>query len=474
MSTGVESKEISQKTDELFSAILSEQQKIDSLRPKPAHCEKKGLSATILESLLKEYEQSRGRAFFYPYISTGRGHGPFTELIDGSVKFDLINSMGVNLLGHSHPLYIRANLEAAASDVVMCGNLLPYKEPLELSRLLLNTVKDSRLHHFWFAGSGSFANDIALKIIWQKKAPSYRIIAFERAFAGRSVATQDITFNPLYREGMPRFLPVDHVPHFFDDLDRTLNALDQLWSKHGSNPDPGPGPKYAALTVELIQGEAGFRHGTANYYKRLFEWAKERDLYIWVDEVQTFGRTRELFAYQMFGLDEYVDVVTVGKSLQCCGTFFTEELNPRPLLIAGTFIASLASLKAGQKIVRYLTEGNFYGEGGRIHKLEQTFTGHLKKLTKSGQPIKNIRGIGTMISFQVDRGEKNQTIAFVKVLFNKGIICYIAGKDPYLVRFLLPLSILDKHIDHIFLILEEALNEFFKGRQYVSPSIGQT
>ena len=232
--TGAKNKEISQKTDELFSAILLEQRKIDSPRPAPA-LSGHALMAQ-LESLLEEYEQFRGRAFFYPYISTGRGHGPFTELMDGSVKFDLINSMGVNILGHSHPLYIRANLEAAASDVVICGNLLPYEEPIELSRLLLNTVKGSRLHHFWFAGSGSFANDTALKIIWQKKAPSYRIIAFEKAFAGRSVATQEITFNSLYREGMPRFLPVDHVPYFDENdpahaLDKTLKALDELWKK---------------------------------------------------------------------------------------------------------------------------------------------------------------------------------------------------------------------------------------------------
>ena len=226
------------------------------------------------------------------------------------------------------------------------------------------------------------------------------------------------------------------------------------------------GDEYAALTIELVQGEAGFSHGTASYYRGVFDWAKKHGLYILVDEVQTFGRTRKLFSYQMFGLDDYVDVVTIGKALQCCGTFFTEELNPKPLLVAGTFIASLASLKAGQKIVRYLTEGNFYGEGGRIHKLEQMFTERLENLIKSGQPIKNIRGIGTMISFQVGRGEKGQTIAFVKALFDQGIICYLAGKDPYLIRFLLPLSILDKHIDQIFVILKKTLDQFFHQSSY--------
>ena len=179
---GVDNKEISLSTDHLFSAILLEQQKINAIRPADVH--KKEYS----NKLLSEYESLRGRGFFYPYLSTGRGHGPFSELADGSVKYDLIGHMGVGLLGRSHPLYIRACLEAAACDTVMCGNLLVYQESLELSKILLQQVKNSKLCHFWFAGSGSFAGDMALKIIWQKKSPRYRMIAFEKSFAGRSIA----------------------------------------------------------------------------------------------------------------------------------------------------------------------------------------------------------------------------------------------------------------------------------------------
>ena len=287
--------------------------------------------------------------------------------MDGSVKYDLIGHMGIGLLGRSHPLYIRACLEAATCDTAMCGNLLVYSESLELSKILLQQVQNSRLRHFWFAGSGSFAGDMALKIIWQKKTPRYRMIAFEKAFAGRSVAMSEITDNPSYRKGMPHLLAVDHVPYFSaqdpqGSLDKTMNNLEMLWKKHGS--------EYAGLTVELIQGEAGFLHGSREYFNKVFKWAKEHQLYIWVDEVQSFGRTRELFCFQMLGLDEFVDIVTVGKSLQCCGALFTEELNPQPLLIAGTFVGALSSLKAGYKTIRYLTEGNFYGKEGRIVKLE--------------------------------------------------------------------------------------------------------
>ncbi len=452
MAMGIDTKDVNDQINKLFSTILVEQQKIDRIHPSDP--QKKDL----LDQKLKEYEMLKGRGFFFPFMASGRGHGPFVELIDGSVKFDLINGIGVNLLGHSHPLWIKANLEAATSDAMMCGNLLSYQEPFELSKEILSRVKNSRLKHFWLSCSGSFSNDTALKILWQKKAPHYRLIAFEKAFAGRSVAMQDVTYNASYREGMPKSIEVDHIPHYdyknpSTALEKTLNALNALIEKHGNT--------YCALTIELIQGEAGFMYGTKEYYEGIFQWCKEKGIYVWVDEVQSFARTTELFAFQMFGLDDYVDVVTVGKVLQACGTFYTEELNPKPGLIAGTFNGSLAALNAGRTTVKYLCEGHFYGEGGRIQSLEKKFKTKFQELqntTLKGK-IPYFGGVGTMLSFEVGDSSTELTNKFLKKLFENGVIAFSAGKDPVRVRFLLPLAILDEHIDEIFKILEKTVLE---------------
>jgi 4-aminobutyrate aminotransferase-like enzyme len=452
MAIGAHSNDINEQFNKLFSAILMEQQKIDAI--KPADESKKA----ILAEKLKEYESLKGRGFFYPFMATGRGHGPFAELVDGSVKYDLINGIGVNLLGHSHPIYIKANLEAATSDTMMCGNLLSYQEPYELTKALLGTVKKSRLNHFWFSCSGSFANDTALKVLWQKKAPNYRLIAFEKAFAGRSIAMQDVTYNQAYREGMPKSIEVDHVPHYdyknpTTAIQNTIAALDALIAKNGN--------VYCALTIELIQGEAGFIFGTKEYYKAICEWAKKNNIYIWIDEVQSFTRTTEMYAFQTFELDEYVDVVSIGKVLQTAGTFYTAELNPKPGLIAGTFNGSIASLNAGKATIRYLTEGNFYGEKGRIKELETKFKAKFKTLSEGSckGKIPYYGGIGTMLSFEVGDGSLELTNTFMKKLFENGVISFSAGKTPTRVRFLLPLAILDEHIDEIFSIVEKTIHE---------------
>ncbi|MBF0361846.1 MAG: aminotransferase class III-fold pyridoxal phosphate-dependent enzyme [Oligoflexia bacterium] len=451
--SGVYSTKIQEQIDQLFSTILTEQQKINKI--KAADPDK----VNFFKSKLDYYIKNRGREFFYNYISSGKGHGPFTELLDGSVKYDLINGIGFNLLGHSHPLMIKANLEAATVDTVMCGNLQTYVDANEASVALVNSVKEkSRLKHFWFTGSGGCANDLALKLIWQKKAPKYNLIAFKKAFAGRTIATQEITDKPDFREGMPKYLNVFHVPHFDQknpttSLYNTLSALDDLWERFPET--------FSAMMIELIQGEAGFIYGDKAFYEGIFKWAKEKGIYVWVDEVQTFGRTKELFAFQMFGLDQYVDMVTIAKAAHICGALYTEELNPKPGLIAGTFNGSISSIKMGSKIINYLLKGNFYGENGRIAELEKKFLNKMQKVQDSvGQDkLKFFSGIGTMISFEVRDGNKKVTTNFAKKLFENGVISFTAGQDPARIRFLLPLSLTDENIDEIFTILEKTFKE---------------
>jgi len=452
MELGANSKEIKDRINELFSAILLEQQKFMQVKgPSP---EKEGL----LQSAMEDLKNFRGQNPIYPYVSSGRGHGPFTELIDGSIKYDLIGAMGVNLLGHSHPLFIKSHLEAATGDTMMLGNLLPYSAHLKLNKILLESVKGSPLKHFWFSGSGSMANDTAIKILWQKTAPKYKIITFKNAFAGRSLGMLNITEEPSYSEGIPKPYEVFHVPHFDykgpqNSLKNTLSELDKIWEKEKD--------QIGSLMIELVQGEAGFVFGTKDFYKGIFEWAKARGIYIFVDEVQTFGRTTKLYAFQHFGLDEYVDVVTIGKALQTCGTFYSDELNPRPGLLGGTFAGPNSSLVAGEKTVRYLLEGNFFGENGRIHQLEKVFVSKLQNLMNGGLEgkIKDIRGIGTMVSFQVGDGSSVLTNRILNTFFKNGLICYKGGRNPSRIRFLIPLAITEDHIEEIFKIIENSISE---------------
>lgn len=450
--SGVRSEDIQGHLDHLFSAILINQTKFMGVKGPDEN------KTEILAERLKKFSAHRGRDVVYQYLSSGRGHGPFTELIDGSIKYDLIGGIGINLLGHSHPLLIKACLEAATVDSLMCGNLMPYQESLELSELLLNVVSKSKLKHFWFTCSGSMANDTALKLIWQKKNPNYKIIAFSNNFAGRSIATQDVTSNEEYRQGMPKTIDVEFAPHFDqknpgNSLTNTISELEKIWNK-------APG-QYAAISFEIIQGEGGLVFGTKEFYQGICQWAKSKGIYVWIDEVQSFARTRELFAFQYFELDQYVDVVVVGKALQNCGLLYSEELNPKPGLIAGTFHGSIPSLKAAKAVVKFLTEGPFYGDNGRIKELENKFLTNLKILSEGSckNKISYYGGLGTMIAFEVGDSTKDVTMKFLKKLLENGVVAFSAGKKPMRVRLLIPITLTDQHIKEIFSIIEKTILE---------------
>lgn len=111
----------------------------------------------------------RGRPLYHNYIGTGAGRGPYVELEDGSVKLDLINGIGIHIMGHSHPRIIKASVRGALADIVMQGNLQPNNEYLQLSEKLVQIAgRKSRLKHVWFATCGTMANENALKLARQK------------------------------------------------------------------------------------------------------------------------------------------------------------------------------------------------------------------------------------------------------------------------------------------------------------------
>ena len=90
---------------------------------------------------LNKVHELRGRPLFYPYVGSGAGRGPYVELADGSVKLDLINGIGIHILGHGHPKIVEASLRGALQDSVMQGNLQPNFEYIEASEKLTGLAK---------------------------------------------------------------------------------------------------------------------------------------------------------------------------------------------------------------------------------------------------------------------------------------------------------------------------------------------
>lgn len=401
--------------------------------------------------------QFRGRPLHYPYVGTGAGRGPFVELEDGSIKLDLINGIGIHLMGHGNPRIMHAAVRGALSDIVTQGNLQPNKEYQQFTEKLVKLAsKNSRLKYAWLSTCGTMANENALKISRQKNTPARFVMSFANAFAGRSTMMAEVTDNPAYKVGLPTYNEVLRVP-FFDKRDlksgeKALNAIKEHVAKHEKN--------ISAFAFEPMLGEGGYQAAPREFFVPMLEFCKEKGIAIWADEVQTFTRTGELFAFETLGLGQYIDICTLAKTAQVGATLYTEEYNPKPGLIAGTFSGSSTSLSVGLEILEMLQEG-FLGPNGRIMQIHKRFISKLNELneTTCKGKVQDAGGMGLMIAFTPFDGKKEQVDALTKKLFNNGLVGFTCGKDPVRVRFLVPAIIQDEEIDLAIKIVEKTILE---------------
>ncbi len=418
-------------------------------------CAKDSTLSKEAEATLKEYNELRGAPLFYPFLGSGFGSGSLVELIDGSVKYDMITGIGVQFFGHNHPVIAEAAIDAALSDTIMQGNLQQNLESFTLASML---TRRSGLPHCFFSTSGVMVNENAVKVAFQKRFPANRILAFDHCFSGRSLTFSQVTDKPTFREGLPLNQPVDYIP-FYDHRrpEESVNSAVKMLSQHIAR-YPG---SHAIMMYELVQGEAGFYTAPKEFFEPLMKICKENKIAVFADEVQSFARTEALFAYQMLGLQNYIDIAGIGKLSQVCATLFTEEYKPRPGLLSQTFTGSTAAILSCIKILEMLKDEIYYGKTGRMAKIHQRFTTHLQRIEKEHPSlIQGPFGVGGMIAFTPFDGSHNAAVALSKALFERGVLSFIAGTNPTRIRFLVPaLVITDEEIDQVMIIVERVLKE---------------
>ncbi|HWC94623.1 MAG TPA: aspartate aminotransferase family protein [Pseudolabrys sp.] len=228
-----------------------------------------------------------------------RGEGVWLVTADGERYLDFTSGVAVNALGHAHPALVAA-LTEQAHKVWHVSNLYRIPEGERLAeRLCASTFADT----VFFQNSGAEALECAIKMARKYQSASgkperYRMITFEGAFHGRTLAAVAATGNKKYLEGFgPPVEGFDQVP--FGDLDAVKKAI---------------GPQTAAILIEPIQGEGGVRVPPPNFLRALRTLCDQHGLLLIFDEVQTgFARTGDLFVYQRAGVTP--DIMTIAKAL---------------------------------------------------------------------------------------------------------------------------------------------------------------
>ncbi len=354
-----------------------------------------------------------------------KGEGAWLEASGGKRFLDFGGGIAVASLGYSHPHLVHALVEQG-QKLWHTSNLFVIPEGERLAQRL---VDKSFADLVFFTNSGAEALECAIKTARKYQSASgkperYRIITFDGAFHGRTLATIAAGGNKKYLDGFgPAVQGFDQVP--INDLDAVKAAI---------------GPETGAILIEPIQGEGGIRVFEPAFLRALRALCDEHGLLLMFDEVQTgVGRTGKLFAYELSGVTP--DIMSIAKG------------------IGGGFPlgACLTTTEAGKGMV-YGTHGTTFGgnplamavgnavldvvlEPGFIDKVAQTGLLLKQRLAelRDRHPgvIAEIRGEGLMLGIRIN--EKVVNTDFAATLRDQGILLIPAGDN--VVRLLPPLII---------------------------------
>ena len=213
----------------------------------------------------------------------------------GKKYLDLISGIAVCNMGHSHP----AIINAAKAQLDKYMHLMVYGElvqqpQVELAEALCAYLPAS-LNSVFFVNSGSEAVEGALKLA-KRYTGRTELIHFENAYHGSSHGAMSMMGNEAYKAAFQPLLPDTKAIRF--GVEEDLQEITE---------------KTAAIIVELIQGEAGVRMASAEYWQNLKQRCEQTHTLLIVDEIQTgLGRTGKLFAFEHYNITP--DILLLGKA----------------------------------------------------------------------------------------------------------------------------------------------------------------
>lgn len=360
-------------------------------------------------------------------------HGEGVHLTDNQGKryLDLTSGIGVCNLGYNlealnqgvsqqlHRLWHASNLYHSTHQEQVAAKLVKGKDQL-----------------VFFCNSGAEANEAAIKLA-RKYTGKHKLMAFHQSFHGRTMGALSITGNEAIKSGFGALLDDVDFIHYNE-----ISALSAITSD------------YAAVFVEIIQGEGGVRVADSEWLIALEKQCQTQGVLLIVDEVQTgMGRTGKFFAHQYYDIQP--DIITLAKGLAnglpCGAVIGKKKLGQafQPGSHGSTFGGNPIAMVAANQVLNHITPL-------LLEEVQAKGEWLLKKLTKkltALSVVKRISGKGLMVGIQL--ADNVPVTEVLDKLHKQGILALSARGNT--LRLLPPLIIskeaLDKAITHIHQIL---------------------
>lgn len=364
------------------------------------------------------------------------GEGVWLTGKDGRRYLDMGAGVAVNSFGHCYPPLVKA-LQEQATKIWHASNLYELPLAVELAEKLCAL---SFADNVFFANSGLEAMEGCIKLArrfqsHQGHTEKWRILTFEGAFHGRSLATLAAGNQAKHMEGLgPKMDGFDQVA--FGDMEAVKKAITK---------------ETAAILIEPVQGESGIKPHSREFLQNLRQLCDEKGLLLIFDEVQCgIGRTGHLFAYEYFGVTP--DIMGLAKGLG--GGFpIGAVLSTKKIAEAfsagshgSTFGGNPLATKVALTLLDEIMKDGFLSE---VEKKAQDLTAKLRKISQSyPHIIQDVRGVGLMIGLVC----QVENMQLYHKLFEAGLLLIPAGGN--VLRFLPPLNVSKAEYDEALTILE--------------------
>lgn len=360
-------------------------------------------------------------------IVSGKGSEVYDT--DGKRYIDMGSGIGVTSFGVSDDEWVAA-VTAQLSRVQHMSNLYYTQPCAQLAELLCTRTGMKKV---FFSNSGAEANECAIKVARKYAAEKHgadhvTVLTLEKSFHGRTLTTLAATgqdhFHKLFQPLTPGFV---HAPA--NDLEAFTKIADEN--------------KLAGILIECVQGEGGVIALEPEFVRGVAAYAKEHDIVLMVDEVQTGnGRTGALYAYMNYGITP--DVVSTAKG------------------IGGGL--PLGATMLGEKVENVLGHGDHGSTfGGNpvscagacsiLSRMDEAFLAEVRAKSdyvfnalKGAPGVKSVSGMGLMIGILTDKpaGE------VVKACIDRGVLCLTAKEKVRLLPALnIPQKVLAEAIEII-------------------------
>ena len=365
-------------------------------------------------------------------ITITRAKGSYLWDDAGQQYLDMYGGHAVISIGHTHPHFV-SRITNQLNQVAFYSNSIRIPLQQELADKL-GKVSGKNDYQLFLCNSGAEANENAMKLASFHNGRK-KIIAFSKSFHGRTSLAVAVTDNPVI------LAPVNQTDNvvFLPFNDET--ALTNYFASQGN--------EVAAVIIEGIQGVGGIHIAELSFIQKIRSLCTEHNAIFIADSVQCgYGRTGLFFSHDHAGVqaDIYSMAKGMGNGFPVAGILIAPFLKPKHGMLGTTFGGNHLACAAALAVLEVI-------EGEKLMENAKSTGEYLIRRLKEIKGLKNVRGKGLMIGFDVDGDLKDLR----KNLLNNQQV-FTGESKPNTIRLLPSLALRKKEAEEFLESLEEEIN----------------